>query len=106
MNYNEGIAGWCLAILWKCNMFLTLIATPNNCEMLLLHSAEHFVRWCFGFFFFVVVLLGGVLDLLRHALKAARLNHDIRQRCHFFKTAETWERTLKRALKTDTSNSF
>lgn len=63
--------------------------------------------WVFIFLFFLgVVKGGGVLDLLRRALKAARLDHDIRRRCHFFKTAETWERTLKRALKTDTHNSF
>lgn len=84
MNYNEGIAGWCLAILWKCNVFLTLSATPYNCEMLLLHSAQHFVRRCFGFLFFCSSW-GGVLDLLRRALKAARLDHDIRRRCHFLR---------------------
>lgn len=105
MNYNEGIAGWCLAILWKCNVFLTLSATPYNCEMLLLHSAQHFVRRCFGFLFFCSSW-GGVLDLLRRALKAARLDHDIRRRCHFFKTAETWERTLKRALKRTQAIAF
>lgn len=80
MNYNEGIAGWCLAILWKCNVFLTLSATPHNCEMLLLHSAEHFVRRCFGFLFFCSSWGGGGVRL-----KAARLDHDIRRRCHFLR---------------------
>lgn len=105
MNYNEGIAGWCLAILWKCNVFPTLSATPYNCEMLLLHSAQHFVRRCFGFLFFCSSWGGGV-RLAKTCTESCSSGSWHQAALSFFKTAETWERTLKRALKRTQAIAF